>query len=331
VGNFFLTGARLFFGSLEAALFLFSAITGISHITSVLPVISTNHMATIAAQLQNGDTILGQCEISHPSTLRYQHMVNPIDAFMQPGDEPIPTTTSKWMDDKGDQQQQQQQQHTSNLFFTKHVDQPLAAPIRRLYYINEYGQEIYPVPNAKVITQLSTKTTLVYSIGSLFTSIVPSLILRNVGHAIAHSHTLTHKILLLNGSNDRETHGYSALDFILTITAALNESQKTDCRRAFYQTNMAQKQNLCSSSDSGYGSFTNSPPPFPDQLFHPSSPHQFITHLVYLDQGDIPVDVAAIEKIGIRCLRIQGSRCASTGKPIYNDTHLTHTLHSLCT
>jgi hypothetical protein len=47
IGNFFLTGARLFFGSLEAAIFLFSAITGIRE-TSVVPVINTNHTAAIA-------------------------------------------------------------------------------------------------------------------------------------------------------------------------------------------------------------------------------------------------------------------------------------------
>jgi hypothetical protein len=47
IGNFFLTGARLFFGSLEAAIFLFSAITGIRD-TSVVPIINTNHTAAIA-------------------------------------------------------------------------------------------------------------------------------------------------------------------------------------------------------------------------------------------------------------------------------------------
>ncbi|KAI8339944.1 hypothetical protein BC941DRAFT_418983 [Chlamydoabsidia padenii] len=370
IGNFFLTGARLFFGSLEAALFLFSAITGISEFTNVLPVINTNHTATIAAQLRNGEIILGQCEISHPSIntssqlasspscLSSRMMVNPIDAFMQLGDEPIPTTCDDYimMTNKAtsinldDDDIHHQDAITSNLFFSKHEDQQLSSPIQRLYYINEYGQEIYPVPNPKVITQLSTKNTLVYSIGSLYTSIVPSLILRNVGNAIAQSQSLAYKILLLNGSNDRESHGYSALDFILTITAALNESQRIDCRRAFYQTNLCQrvtngrlhqgyydslKTSSVSSTDSGYASFASSPthhyPPFPDQLFQPSSPNAFITHLVYLDQGDIPVDLASIEQLGIKCVKMEGDRCPSTGKPIYNDIKLTNVLQSLCT
>lgn len=377
VGNFFLTGARLFFGSLEAALFLFSAITGINEFTNVLPVINTNQTATIAAQLQNGETILGQCEISHPSVnnsngsnniqlssspscLSSRMMVNPIDAFMQLGDEPIPTTCDDYMminkmhsttlgDEDDDNGTTSRHDTTSNLFFSKHVEQQLPSPIRRLYYINEYGQEIYPVPNPKVITQISTKNTLVYSIGSLYTSIVPSLVLRNVGNAIAQSHSLEYKILLLNGSNDRESHGYSALDFILTITAALNESQRIDCRRAFYQSSLSQRAGLAgsfhlgqdkppssfASTDSGYASFAGSPthhyPPFPDHLFQPSKPSSFITHLVYLDQGEIPVDIASIEQLGIQCIKMNGDRCSSTGKPIYNDTMLTNVLQSLCT
>ncbi|KAF9944521.1 hypothetical protein BGZ65_011921, partial [Modicella reniformis] len=67
IGNFFLTGARMFFGSLESAIFLFSAITGITEPTRVIPVINTNHGIAIAALLMNGNTILGQCAISHPS------------------------------------------------------------------------------------------------------------------------------------------------------------------------------------------------------------------------------------------------------------------------
>ncbi|KAI8097314.1 uncharacterized protein BX664DRAFT_292789 [Halteromyces radiatus] len=385
IGNFFLTGARLFFGSLEAALFLFSAITGISEPTMVVPVINTNHQATIAAQLQNGETIIGQCNISHPSSTTNapdchssQLIINPIDAFMHLGDDPIPTTRDDYMMminktnsttlDDDDDNDNNGKHVTSNLFFSKLEEQPLPSPIRRLYYINEYGQEIYPVPNPKVITQLSTKNTLIYSIGSLYTSIVPSLILRNVGNAIAQSQSLQYKILLLNGSNDRETRGYSALDFILTITAALNESQKIDCRRAFYQTNLCERgassysgrtthgptQHLCSGyksslppppppslssstsirPDSGYASFSSSPthhyPPFPDQLFQPSPPNAFISHLVYLDQGEISVDVSAIEQFGIQCVKVKGHQCASTGKPIYDDVTLTNVLRTLC-
>ncbi|CAO3627214.1 unnamed protein product [Cunninghamella blakesleeana] len=408
IGNFFLTGARQFFGSLEAALFLFAAITGIDEPTKVIPVINTNQTATIAAQLKNGEIIIGQCEISHPSSptkdeknILLPHMMNPIDAFMPYHDEEHLSSSSSIFSSPIDDPLEMSEFHppnemdlchsyhsttSSNLFFEKNSDdqQKLSSPIKRIYYINEYGQEIYPVPNPKVITQLSTKNSIIYSIGSLFTSIVPSLILRNVGNAIAQSQSLKYKVLLLNGSNDRETHDYTAMDFILTITSALNESQLIDCRRAFYQTNLTQRISFSSSStcsntssnlfstssisinnnnnnqhlhsyhpyhhpqhyntnnykssrysiDSGYASFSSSPtnlyPPFPDHLFNPSPPSSFITHLIYLDNGEIPIDTIAIERLGIRCIKLNGSVCPSTGKSIYDDQALTTVLRDLC-
>ena len=229
IGNFFLTGARLFFGSLEASLFLFSAITGIAEPTTVVPVINTNHTATIAAKLRNGTTLVGQCEISHPARASQKpssptyRRVNPIDAFTHLSDEEEKATDDDDM------------QCNDNLVFSKTVEEKLVSAIERIYYINEYGQEIYPVPNPKFVDNLYSKETLIYCIGSLYTSIVPCLVLRNIGNAIARSTTLKHKILLLNGSNDRETSDHTALDFITTVTAALNESRSIDARRAFYQ------------------------------------------------------------------------------------------------
>jgi len=55
VGNFFFTGARLFFGSLEAAIFLFSGIARIPPKTEVIPIVKlTFEGNTIGAVLKNG-------------------------------------------------------------------------------------------------------------------------------------------------------------------------------------------------------------------------------------------------------------------------------------
>lgn len=215
IGNFFLTGARLFFGSLEAAIFLFSSITAIREPTYVLPVINTNHTAAIAALLDDGQTLKGQCEISHPGYHQAKNKItNPIDAFSKLALPSSPITNTA-----------EEDEINGNLIFSKVTEEKLLSPISRIYYMNEYGQEIYPLPNPKVLNHLNTRTDLVYSIGSLYTSILPCLILRKVGHAIAHSPSLRHKILILNGTTDRETDGYTALDFIGTITNALNESR----------------------------------------------------------------------------------------------------------
>ncbi|KAI9274254.1 hypothetical protein BY458DRAFT_507720 [Sporodiniella umbellata] len=322
IGNFFLTGARLFFGSLEAAIFLFSAITAIREPTHVLPVINTNHTAAIAALLDDGYTLKGQCEISHPGYQQVQNKItNPIDAFSKLALPSSPITYTEGEDSMN-----------GNLMFNKSTEEQLSAPISRIYYMNEYGQEIYPLPNPKILDHLSTRTDLVYSIGSLYTSILPCLILRKVGHAIANSSSLKHKILILNGTTDRETDGYTALDFICTITNALNESQLIDARRAFYDTHTEEDSNFytrpvdygfrrwpppphlhrlrtSTGQEEGYIG-TNSPrlqgsgasTPFPSNLVPNEPPSTYITHLIYLSNSQISVDTKAIEALGIRCL-----------------------------
>lgn len=349
IGNFFLTGARLFTGSLEAAIFLFASITGITSVpTSVVPVINTNQTATIAASLINGETLVGQCEISHPSPYQRgsctpkKKRTNPIDAFSY-FDEPNVTVIN---DDL----------LNANLFFSKCVEEKLTSPIKRIYYINEYGQEIYPVPNPKVVSQLSSKKSVIYSIGSLYTSLIPCLTLRSVGNAISQSQSLKHKILLLNGTNDRETSDYSALDFINAIKAALIESQRIDARRAFYQSCDVQPslELDMEAADDGSISSINTPPssygmnyrmtnmaigsvpgspshrypPFPDHSFYPSPVSSFITHMIYLDNSAIKVDVDAIERLGIKCVRMAGSY-SSSGEPIYNEAVFNETIESI--
>lgn len=363
VGNFFLTGARLFTGSLEAAIFLFASMTGITSVpTSVVPVINTNQTATIAASLANGETLVGQCEISHPSPFQQKRKngactprkkrMNPIDAFSYFEDPINITSEPKAMDN-------------ANLFFSKHIDEKLTSPIDRIYYINEYGQEIYPVPNPKVVSQLSSKKALVYSIGSLYTSLIPCLVLRGVGNAIVQSQSLRHKILLLNGTNDRETSDYTAIDFINAIASALNESQRIDARRAFYQScddeeeeydddmdddlyaSNSRTSSIASTviqtppssyslhnqlSSMAIGSMPASPshryPPFPSNSFYPSPVSNFITHMVYLDNSAIPVDTAAIERLGIKCVRMKGA-LNSSGEPIYNEELFTQVIESI--
>lgn len=66
-GNFFFAGARLFFRSLEAAIFLFSRVARIPEGSQVLPAICTEERITLGAELLDGSFIRGQHSISHPS------------------------------------------------------------------------------------------------------------------------------------------------------------------------------------------------------------------------------------------------------------------------
>jgi 2-phospho-L-lactate transferase/gluconeogenesis factor (CofD/UPF0052 family) len=59
------------------------------------------------------------------------------------------------------------------------------------------------VAAVQVCAHLRDADVIVYGIGSLYTSILPSLILRGVGEAVADRDCP--KVLLLNGCHDRET------------------------------------------------------------------------------------------------------------------------------
>ncbi|ORX90960.1 UPF0052-domain-containing protein [Basidiobolus meristosporus CBS 931.73] len=282
IGNFFLTGARLFFNSLEAGIFLFAAITGISEPTTVIPMISTNHMVTIAALLADESTIVGQCEISHPS-------VQPRGGDSLPSNVKTNNMLAKV---------------NSNIIFDKNDCGKLPSRIERIYYINEYGQEIFPRANPKCIQFLNTKRTLLYSIGSLYTSIMPCLVLRGVGNAVANSRTLRNKILMLNGSHDREVDGYTAIDFIQAITNGLNFSRQVDASAVHAECKsptVLAEQAL---------TFPISP------SITPEPPSKFITHLLYLDNSQIPVEPQAIQDLGIIPVKVPGS-LDGQGKPIY--------------
>eukprot|EP01113_Clastostelium_recurvatum_P034651 TRINITY_DN4727_c0_g2_i1.p1 TRINITY_DN4727_c0_g2~~TRINITY_DN4727_c0_g2_i1.p1 ORF type:complete len:356 (-),score=34.59 TRINITY_DN4727_c0_g2_i1:69-1136(-) len=193
VGNFFLTGTRLFFHSLETSLFWFARVSGCHPDSTVLPVLNTNHAVTIGVELENGTRILGQNEISHPVKTT--------------------TTTTTTSSILGASSQHRLQVH-------KESTDDLESPIKRLFYLNQDKQEILPQCNPTVLKKLQDECAIVYAIGSLWTSIIPCLVLGGVGEAIAQKHCP--KIFLLNGYPDRETRGCTAVDFIMSATNALN-------------------------------------------------------------------------------------------------------------
>lgn len=86
---------------------------------------------------------------------------------------------------------------SSNISYTKGtVEVPLEARIERLFYINLYGQEIFPLANEDFFDALEKRDVFVYSCGSLWTSIVPCLALRGLATTIASSKSLKAKVLL---------------------------------------------------------------------------------------------------------------------------------------
>ncbi|KAJ3236541.1 hypothetical protein HDU78_004545 [Chytriomyces hyalinus] len=200
LGNFFITGCRLFFDSLEAAIFQFARITRCPSETQVVPIVATNHNpVSIGVTLRNGGVIYGQCEISHPGTRtnppleaknlrRHGSHVRIRSNSMQRNASgiklsslasPQQSSLSKSLDVLKDSP-------SANLFFSKtHQIPPLPSPIRRVFYINSERAETFPKINALLPEHLETKKSIIYSMGSLYTSLLPCLVVAGVGSLIA--------------------------------------------------------------------------------------------------------------------------------------------------
>ena len=168
-GNLFLTGARIFFGSFESAIYLFRSITGVPDNIQVIPAINSNFAHHIAAGLKDGSVITGQNQISHPS----------------PGAALLPSEILDEEVEERDGQDRDGKEHIEdanlpgslvelrrqNIEFSKSEESALSSSIERVWYINPYGQEIRPPVNPKVLAAVEIAEAVVYSIGSLYTTL----------------------------------------------------------------------------------------------------------------------------------------------------------------
>eukprot|EP00878_Enallax_costatus_P010254 GHUV01010704.1.p1 GENE.GHUV01010704.1~~GHUV01010704.1.p1 ORF type:complete len:450 (+),score=97.56 GHUV01010704.1:449-1798(+) len=259
IGNFFFAGARTFFRSLESAVFLFSRVARIPEGSTVMPAICTEEVITLGAELEDGTVIRGQNNISHPD---------------------------------------EQQSHSGG---PSAVDKsssyvPLPSPIRRVFYLSREGtgqeHEVSPPPNPHVVADIRKVDAIIYGMGSLYTSICPTLILDGVGEAIAARREIP-KLLLLNGSHDRETsccgsHSgpMRASDVVQAITDALNR------RRS--------RQGI--------------------PLRNP--PASYVTSLIVPRNGSIEVDHATLELLGVNHVVDVGSSSDSEGRILFDPEEL---------
>ncbi|KAE8350976.1 UPF0052 domain protein [Aspergillus coremiiformis] len=295
VGNLFLTGARLFSGSLESAIYLLGSICGVASDTvRVIPAINSNFSHHISASLANGTAIVGQNSISHPSEAT---ALQP-----RPGTRRPSLLLADGADESSDQDTVYEDDHlpgslptlrNKNIQFSKSENEDLPSRITRIWYINPYGQEIRPPANPRVLEALRDSQAIIYSIGSLYTSLIPSLILRGVGQAILTS-PARHKILILNGSLDRETgpssEPFTAIQFVEAITRAAEESRG--------------RMHLS----------------LPDPRADPSSPclglsyGSYVTHILHLEGPGTPVvDRDRLAEMGIETLRLYGRKIVTVG------------------
>lgn len=317
VGNLFLTGARLFTGSFESAINLLALICGISpECVAVIPAVNSNFSHHISAGLVDGTVITGQNAISHPSEpTAFPASVTPastdslISQRLSPSDlasgystgnpqTPIELDDASAEDANLPGSLQALRRAKINFSKSPDVEEDLPSRIERIWYINPYGQEISPTANPKAISVIRDAEAVIFSIGSLYTSIIPCLILRGIGEAITSSTGLRQKILILNGSNDRETGPKAdlmgAADFVAAIARACEESR---------------------------GVRDGVPP---DTVWK-----RYVTHIIHLDgQGAPKVDRGILSAAGIDCIRCWG-RKADDGTWRYDANGLVGALETI--
>lgn len=291
IGNLFLTAVRLFIGSLDSAIELFMKIADIDRKVGVLPCINTNFTYHIGALLTNGAIITGQSQISHPSSvsniypppIHETHPLTPTDNLsVNSGIILTHPISEDWSDSDLSVSSEEElgnvplythpELKKSQLHFSKNENlEPLNAPISRVFYISPYGEEICPTAQTRVTTAIANADILIYSIGSLMTSIVPIIILKGVGRAIAHNLLNSKKklVVFLNGCEDRETHGLTACDYIRVI-----------CELAQY-----------SLAKSGHKKIREW--------------NRFVSHVFYMDNPKIFVDEDKLRGLGIICIKVK--------------------------
>lgn len=177
-----------------------------------------------------------------------------------------------------------------------------------------------------MLASIGDASAVVYSIGSLFTSIVPCLILRDVGKVIGGSSSsslsssnlgggsgsagVKYKILILNGSLDRETRAagkeFSAKDFVAAIADA------------------------CVSSRS---SLTLSPQEAGTLNAREEEYKDYVSHVIHLQgEGTPRVEKEELSRLGIECVKTYGRKTESDdgdGGMIYDGKALGQALEAI--
>ncbi|KAK6827751.1 hypothetical protein PG987_011092 [Apiospora arundinis] len=281
VGNLFLTGARIFLGSLESAIYLLSQICAIPPQTLVLPAINTSFTHHISAGLADKTVITGQNAISHPSaptslpdngaagqsaTAADQQQAEETDDhdLIEDANLPgsLPTLRKQYIE------------------FSKSGEEDLSTRIERVWYINPYGHEIRPRANPKVLDAVAGAGAVIYSIAARPRGVV--------------------KVLILNSSLDRETgpssDPFSAADFVRAIVRALQESQAGDVR----QEGVKEGEGIAG----GNGNSSSS-----SSSISADEVRKYVTHLIHLDGDGTPkVDRDELASLGVEPVRVYGRR-----------------------
>lgn len=191
IGNLILAGLWLmYFRNTQVTLNEFADLADIP--SDVVVPSSMDQDCTLAAKLLDGTKIMGQDAISHPS---HDNTVN------------------------------------------KETAENLPAPLKKIHIIQrskiqkQYLSALESLsevkctqkPNPRAIHVIRNADMLVFSRGSIGTSIIPALLPTGMGEEIIHHHGK--KVLMINGNIDRETSGLSLSDYVRLLVTAMNKNK----------------------------------------------------------------------------------------------------------
>ena len=338
VGNLFLTGARLFSGSFESAIYLLSSICQIPDgDVQVIPSISSNFSHHIAAGLANGEVIVGQNNISHPSAptalslpsvptfgngARIRHSIDHADDF-DVEDANIPGTLPTL--------------RQRNIKFSKAEDEDLPARIDRIWYINPFGQEMLPPANPRALAAVRESQAIIFSIGSLYTSLIPSVVIRGMGKALRTT-AARHKILILNGCLDREvgpsSSPFSAFDFVEAIAKAGEQSRAEQWNPDQSIESSEYATRTATPSQMGHTGDLLSPDLISQMEMKmarkTSIYRQYVTHVIHLGgEGTPDVDREHFASLGIDCLKLYGRKNPKAKGMLYDGQALVGAIEAI--
>ena len=400
VGNFFFAGARLFFRSLEAAAFLFCRVARAPEGAAVLPAVATESALALAAVLEDGSVLVGQNEISHPSSgrspggARGGSISRACSSAVEGASDDGGAVgvggggaTSGEDDDEDDGDDCETPSPAAVDKESPAARAPLPSPVSRIFYLppDDGGRhvaweaggggggdaaanatataspprresssssaeaaataaaslvaEVFPAPNPRVLAALGAAEGVVYGMGSLYTSIAPSLILEGVGEAVAA--VRGPKVLLLNGSLDRETSlapssaasASSSSNVLSSSGSANNEKRRpmaaSDIAAAIAAAARRERGVSSSSSSSssssnkaGVSASSSAPLSSPNGKSSSSSDSRkkaldispFVTTVLAPEGGEVEFDAARLLEMGVTRARTVRSRRGSGGR-----------------
>jgi len=158
--------------------------------------------------------------------------------------------------------------------------------------------EVDPEPNPSVLEAISNANCIVYGCGSLFTSVLPSLVLRGVGEEIVRKEVP--RVLLLNGWHDHETTWLeTSRDGSVVVKQMDATAIVQTIANAFDRGNEQFKDDEDDSTD---GSVT------PIPLIT-----DYITHILYPIGSEIDINEQSLEELCTSRRRSRSQHAASVG------------------